>query len=261
MKRYSINLTTLLSVLGLPAIILALAGCAGVARGSENMQQVPNSGVGFMPNTISVNGTGTAEGAPDIAFITLGVSTLNADVGKAITENNTKMNKVRQALLDAQIDEKDLQTTGFNVWPEDKYNPQTGEQTGERVYHVDNMLNVKVRDLANTGDIINDALNAGANSVNGLSFTVEDTKALEAEARTKAVADAKTRAQQLADELGMKLGPAIYITENGGYFPPPPIPMDGMGGARAADAAAPPPISPGQQTVTNNVQIVFSINP
>lgn len=245
--------------LGMLAIVALATSCAGVAGGGSPVAQVP-TGPNYIPNSISVSGVGDANGTPDIAYVSLGVNVVNKDVGVAVSEAAERMQALMDAMKQAGIAEEDMQTVGFNVWPEDKYDPQSGQPTGDRVYHVDNMLSIKVRDLATTGSVIEAGLNAGANTVAGLSFSVDDTTALEAEARREAVENARARAQQLAEALGVTLGQPIMAIDGGGGFPQP-VYAAGMGGGMGMDsaAAAAPAITPGQLTVSSTVTIVFAI--
>jgi len=244
--------------LGMAIAVAVLTSCASLAGGGGGGTQ-PNTGSGYIANTITVNGYGQADGSPDVAFVQLGVSIVNPDVGRAVSENNRKMQAVQDAITSAGIPAEDIQTVGFNVWPEDRYDPQTGQPTGERVYHVDNTLSIKVHALDTTGQIIQAGLEAGANTVNSLSFGVEDTAALEAEARQDAVDDARARAEQLAQSLGVTLGPPVLVTE-GGAAPPVgtayyPVAADGFGGGGGGGTV----VNPGQLTFTDSVYVVFSI--
>jgi uncharacterized protein YggE len=207
-------------------------------------------------NSISVSGTGEAQGAPDLAYIQLGIDVVNVDVSVALADANTLMTAIQDAIKGQGIDQADLQTVNFNVYPEDVYDPATGQPTGERRYHVSNFLNVKVRDISKISAVIDAGLGAGANNVSGLTFGVADTKALEDAARTKAIEDAKARAQALADGMGVKLGDVIVITEGGAT---PPILYDkvsmqgGLGGGGAV------PVAPGQMTVSMTVNVTFTL--
>lgn len=247
---------------GLAASALILAGCAGSAQAGGGAAANAQVGGAVVVNSISVSGFGEASGQPDIAYITVGVDVTDPDVGKAVTENSERVEAVRQALLDAGIAADDIQTAGFSVWPEDKYNPQTGLPSGERVYHVNNSLNIKVRDLSKAGSVINTALDAGANSVHGLSFGVEDSVALENEARTRAIADARRKAEHIAQALGVTLGDPIMVTEGGAPMMPPVVMYPEMAAADGAGmgGGAAVPVSPGQLTVSQSISIVYSIS-
>ncbi len=249
--------------LGVAIAMALVTGCAAIAGGGGGGVPVPTPqpGAGYLPNTISVSGYGEATGAPDIAYVMLGVNVVDPDVGDAVVKAGQAMQRVQEAMEQAGVAPEDIQTVNYSVWPEDRYDPQTGQPTGERVYHVDNMLNIKVRDLDQVGEIIEAGLSAGANAVNGLSFGVEDTKALEEEARREAVSDARARAEQIAETLGVKLGAPVMVTEGYGSFPIPTyypmVAADAMGVGGGGAAA---PISPGQLTVSMGVSVVFSID-
>lgn len=234
-------------------VILAVLALLLVAGGPVYVAQAQQGG--YPPtNSITVSGAGQASGTPDVAYISLGVDTVNANVSEAVSQANTTMQQIIKAIQDAGVAAEDIQTVSFNVYPEDKFD-QNGASTGQRNYRVNNMLSVTVRDINKVSDIIQAGLNAGATSVNGLSFGIADTTSLEQEARTKAVENARSRAQNLADALGVTLGAPIIISETFGGGPGP-VMYDaaavGMGGAG-------PQITPGQLNVSVQVNITFAI--
>jgi uncharacterized protein YggE len=236
---------------GTVAAIVALLMLSGCSAGTST--QGESTGY-FLTDSISVSGFGEAVGKPDIALIQLGVNVVADQVGEAIEESNQVMEKITNALLGAGIAEEDLQTTNFNVWPEDRYDPMTGQSTGERVFHVDSTLQVKVRDIDQAPNVIELALEQGANNIYGLSYDIDDTSALEAEARSKALQDAKVRADQLSAEIGVILGDPILVSEgtSGGT-------IYGVAYERAAGIGGGPPISPGQLTVSVQVNVTYAI--
>ena len=235
---------------------LAMAGVLLLTMGCS-LGGVTGQGAasGYPTNTIVVSGVGQASGAPDVAYIQLGVNITDANVGQAVSNANETMNTVREALIQKGVAEQDIQLTSFNVWPEERYDPATGGPTGERIYHVDSVFSITVRDVAQAGSIIEAALNAGANNVYGLSYGIDDTTPLEQEARTQALADAKARAEQLTQELGVSLGDPIVVSESYGGGPVPIVEAAamGLGGGGA------PPVSPGQLTVSVSVNVTYSI--
>jgi hypothetical protein len=204
--------------------------------------------------TISVNGSGQANGSPDIAYVNLGVDVVNAEVGKALDQANTTINAVAEALKGAGVDAKDIQTSSFNVYPEDRVNPQTGQPSGERAYRVQNTLNVTVRDITKVGAVIDVGLKAGANSLSGLNFGIADMSKLEQEARLKAVADAKARAEQLAAAFGVKVGAVVSVRESRGNVPGPAFDY-----RVAAAPSAVANIQVGQLAVNVDVDVTFAI--
>lgn len=205
--------------------------------------------------TLSVSGHGAASAAPDIADIELGVQTIHEDPSVAIVDNTTAMASVIETLIDLDIDEDDIQTRSFNMWVEQVYGPDG--PTGEFLYHVVNQIMVRVRNLDRTGAVLGAALAAGANNVSGITFSVEDTQALEEAARDMAVDNAIAKAEQLAERLGVKVGSPRRVVETSGAFP-----QERLERAVALDSGgASVPVAPGDFTVRVSVSIVFDIEP
>ncbi len=208
-------------------------------------------------HTITVSGSGTASGAPDTAYLDLGVQMTDADLGKAFNSVADSIAKVTKALTDAGIKPADIRTTGLNVYPQDQYDQQTGATTG-RTYQVANSVTVTIRDLTKLEDIITAAVNAGANTVNGLSFGFADQTALEDQAREAAVKDARARADKLAAALGVSVGDPVVVVELSNHGVQP-MPIMRMAANTAGAQASSMPISQGQLDVTINVQISYAI--
>lgn len=205
--------------------------------------------------TLSVNGTGTISLTPDIAYIYLGVHSEDPSASEAVAGNNAQTQKVIDALKNLGIDEKDIRTTNFSIWPSTQYSPD-GLQTGT-TYMVDNTVYVTIRDLAKLGDLLDSVIKAGANTVNSIQFDVADkTEALK-QARDEAVKNAETQAGELAQAAGVTLGDVQTI----GFYDSVPSPVyeggKGGGGAMAADIAV--PIQPGQMTLTVTVSMTYAI--
>lgn len=205
--------------------------------------------------TLNVSGTGQANLAPDIAYIYVGVHTENPTAAEAVADNTTQTQTVIQAIKDFGIDEKDIRTTNFSIYPQDKFDPQTGTPTGDKTYVVDNTVYVTVRKLDQLGDLLDTVVTAGANTVNSVQFDVADKAAALKQARADAVKDAEAQAKSLAEAAGLSLGQIQSI----GFFDSQPI-FDGKGGggAMAADAAS-VPIQPGQLTFTVTVNISYAL--
>jgi len=242
------------SILGLGVLLSALlvAGCGllGQVRPAAEAEPARES--------ISVSGFGEATGVPDMATVQLGVEVKADTVSAAVDLSNQTVERVRQAVLGRGIAATDLQSTNFNVWPEDKYDPVTGQTTGVRIYHVDSTLQVKVRDIGQVSQIIQTGLDAGATNIWGLTYGIDETAALEAEARTKALADAADRAQQLANALGVSLGDPIAVSELVGGLSPlftEAAMLRGLGGGGGG-----PPLSPGELTVQIQVDVMYAVD-
>jgi len=161
------------------------------------------------------------------------------------------------ALKKAGIDEKDIRTTNFSIWRQDKYDPLTGQPSGVKVYSVDNTVYVTVRKLDSLGSLLDTLVKAGANNINSIQFDVADKTAAIKQARDAAVQDAKTQAQELAAVAGVTLG---EITSVSFYEATSSPVMDGFGkgGGGGAEAAA-VPIQPGQMTLTVTVSMTYEI--
>jgi uncharacterized protein YggE len=235
--------------------ILPLVLIAGLLSSCSAIGLTPGSYGGTLVDTISVTGVGEAFGRPDISTVQVGVSVSNPDVGDAVAESNSRMEAITAALVEMGVAAGDIQSTNFSVWPEDRYDPQTGQPTGERVYHVDSTVIAKIRDIDRAGEAIEVALDAGANNVYGLGFSIDDTAALEAEARGLAIEDAHERAEQLAQQFGVGLGEVVTINE-AAYGPPMTYSpaVGGMGGAEGA-----PPISEGTLALNVTVNVTYAI--
>jgi hypothetical protein len=206
--------------------------------------------------TVSVSGAGTAYLVPDIAYIYVGVHTEKPSASDAVTENNTQTQTMIEALRDFGIDAKDIRTTNFSIWPQERYDPLTGTPTGEKTYVVDNTVYVTVRDLDKLGDLLDTVVAAGANTVNSIQFDVADKDEALKDARAEAVKDAAEKAKELADAAGVQLGEVQTI----GFYDNVSYPVfEGKGGGGADVAQAAVPIQPGQLTFTVNVNVTYMI--
>ena len=213
--------------------------------------------------TLSVSGQGKISASPDVADINVGVVSEAQTARDALSANNQAMAALTEQLKQRGVAAKDIQTTDINLNP--KYSqpprPQPGqiqeqEYTPQIVgYTVTNSVRVTARDLEKLGEILDAVVTAGANQMNGISFRVEQSEKLLDEARKRAVAEARRKAEQLCGEIGMVLGAPIQVSEGGGYVPPP-RPMMGRAMMMADEAV---PVSPGEQELSVSVQIVFEI--
>jgi len=190
---------TVLAVLA--ALALALAAGCSVSTGQP------------FDHTLSVTGNGTSRVPPDLAVASIGVRVQDQDAGAAVGENSTKSNAVISAIKTLGIEDKDIQTTNFSIVAQEQFDRE-GNPTGEVIYITDNTVTVTVRDLSRLGDVLDQAVQAGANSIFGVYYSVEDQSAALAEAREKALADAKARADQLAEGSGVILGRVLSVSES-----------------------------------------------
>ena len=238
------------------AAFLVAASAAALALAvacttEETVQVIPG---GAQAQGISVTGTGEASGAPDLALLTLGVSTEKRSVKEARDEAAQAMDAVLSSLKDNGVEEKDIQTRQLSIEPQFDYIDGRQQLRG---FRVTNIVSAKVRDLDRTGEVIDDAASAGGDlvQVQSLSFTIEEPDDLRAEAREEAVAEARAKAERLAELAGVKLGKPITINEEG--FVQPPIPF--ARGELAAAPAAETPIQPGELEVSVSVSVLFAI--
>jgi hypothetical protein len=238
---------------GLLIFSTLLTSCAG---GASAQTTTPAPEGQKVTRTVSVTGSGKAILTPDIAYVTIGVHTENKNASEAVSANNSQTEKVIAAIKQQGVDEKDIQTTNFSIYPQQQYDPN-GKPTGEITYIVDNSVYVTIRDLDKVGDVLDAAVQAGANSISGIQFDVADKTEALSEARQAAVNDARAKAEELATAAGVTLGDVQTISEGTGVYP---VPMyDMRASAPMAAEAASVPISPGQMTLTVDVSMVYEI--
>ena len=217
--------------------------------------QAQSTDTGDTVRTLSVNGTGQVNAVPDVADISLGVFEQAKEAAAASQKAAASMDAVVQALLGLGIDEKDIQTTSISLSARYDWNMEPAQIVG---WEARNMVNVTVRDIEAVGDVVDTAVEAGANQVNGISFRVEDPTEAQSLARTAAVDDARAKADQLAADAGVEIVGIISISESGGQQPQP-IYMARQEMAFAADAGAATPVLPGEVELSVNVFIVYEI--
>ena len=231
-------------------LVLALVGLVGCTPGTSSTIFTSNQQEG-----VWVNGHGEVNAAPDIAILQLGISAQRASVAEAQAEAATSMDKVMTALKKGGIADKDIQTQHFSIqqvtrWDQDK------QQEIVIGYRVSNMVVAKIREIAKTGSIIDAVAEAGGDftRIDNISFSIDDPSPYRDQARDKAMADAKAKAEQLANLSGVKLGKPTYISESVSY-PVYPSPI------RGAEAAPAPmtPISPGELKISLDIQVVYAI--
>ncbi len=213
-----------------------------------------------MERSITVTGFGSVVGMPDIAYLSLGVNSSDQDITAALNDNNQRIEAVKAVLIDNGVAAEDIRTEYFNIYHEKGYPPEISGPTGDEgqaFYRINHVLYVVVRNPDNLADLLGTAVEAGANTVNSASFDIADRSTLEAEARIKALNDARDRAQQLADELGVELGEAMSVTERGNFYGSPEY-ASGVYGGGGGGAA--PPISQGSLTVRMALEVSFTIN-
>ncbi len=269
---------------------MALVGVAsGVACTPQTVVSSAAPSANAPVRGISVNGFGKASGKPNVARSTIGVEARAGTAEQAMSEVNQRMAQVIAAVKQAGVADADVRTSTLSLHFERNYEQQphpvemapvavapiapavapAGKPKAaaakpevpaaplvklpQGFYTATNNVEVTIRNLEVAGKVLSAATGAGANQLHGIRFEIEDPAALQAEARKKAVADARARAERLAQLAGVKLGPAVSISEADGGGSGP-MPMFGMA---KMDSAA--PVQAGELTVTTTVQIVYAL--
>jgi uncharacterized protein YggE len=207
------------------------------------------------PKTISVTGNAQVILAPDIAYISIGVHSEAKAASDAVASNNSQSQAVIDAIKGQGVDPKDIQTTNFNVYQQEKTSP-TGESLGT-YFMVDNTVYVTIRDISKIGPVLDASIAAGANNIYGITFDVQDKEAALATGRDQAMADAKTQAEQLAKAAGVTLGDVQSVS----YYSssPSPIYYDSKAAPAGIGGGGSVPISAGQLTLTVMVSVTYGI--
>jgi uncharacterized protein len=202
---------------------------------------------------IVVTGEGRVEARPDMATISLGVATEAETAAEAMAANSANMAEVLARLRETGIEERDLQTSGLSLGPRWDYGGGTREPclTG---FSATNTLTVRVRELDALGGILDQSVRDGANTFNGLSFGLTEPQPVLDEARRRAVADARRKAELYAEAAGVTLGPILMLTESGAIAPPQP--MMRMAAAEMADAV---PVAEGEVSIEARVSITWRL--
>jgi uncharacterized protein YggE len=211
--------------------------------------------VGEEPRGITVMAQGKASAEPDLAMITIGVETRDSTATLAAEENNDRMADVMDALRAVGVAEEDIQTIDYSIRAEIDWDDDEHRVIG---YVVTNSVLVKMRDMDKVGDVLDAVTEAGANNIYGIQFTFDDPAKLREQARAEAMAEARKKAEALAQLAGVRLGSPRQIsessTESAPYY------LDQMystveravGGGGAS-------VSPGQLEVTVQVQVTYDI--
>jgi uncharacterized protein len=237
------------------AAMAALVLCAASPAASQ--ERPPRPGPPMMhppePPSISVVGSGTASARPDTAEVSAGVVTRAATAAQALAQNNAGMDKVLKAVAALGIADRDVQTTGFNVVPQRRQGKQEQQPPEIVGYEVSNQVRIKVRDLAALGRLLDTLVGQGANALGGISFSVGEPAPVLDQARTKAMADARRKAEVYAQAAGVTLGPLLSIREATAA-----IPRFGGEMPRAMAMTA-VPVAPGEQEFQASVTVTYEI--
>lgn len=255
-RRLWILATMSVAVLVLAGVlVVARTGFAPPAAQAKTVAETTST----LPRTITVVGEGKVRIKPDIAQATIGVEVMKPTVKEASSGAREVMEAVLKTLKEQGVDEKDIQTSGFSVYAERPYGPE-GLSENELLYRVSNQVAVTIRDLETVETVLGATMEAGANSIYGVTFSLADPSRVESEARKEAVADAKAKAQELATLNGVELGDVMSVSEviggRGGYY---------VGSFREAAMSAGlgggggGPIAPGELELTMQLEIVYAV--
>ncbi|MBA3577905.1 MAG: SIMPL domain-containing protein [Sphingomonas sp.] len=202
---------------------------------------------------LDVTATGEVSRAPDVAIISAGVVTRSATASGALQENSARMERVIAALRRAGVAERDIQTSSINLNPEYRY--QENQPPQLVAYSASNQVTIRFRDIRNSGRILDSLVAEGANQINGPTMTIDEPRAALDEARSNAVAAGRAKAELYARALGKRVARVISISESGGQYAPPPMPMAERSMAVSADTK----IEPGEQKLQVSLAMVFEL--
>jgi len=257
MKKKWLWALTLLLVI--PVVFFSGCSCTRVELG-DVPASLRVSLEGGQQTGIWVSGEGKVTAVPDIATLRLGIEAQAATVAEAQADAAEAMDDVMAALKDNGVAEKDIQTQYFSVNKVTRWDDRTYEEivTG---YRVTNMVIAKIRDVEEAGSVIDVVVAAGGDLVriDNISFSIDDPSVYQEEARQKAIADAKAKAENMARLSGVGLGKPTYISES--IYMPSPIyyARGAMAEAAPAAPAVETPISAGEMEVSVTVQMAYAI--
>ena len=240
----------LLLASGLLASVAALIVRAPMGSAQTIPVQPPQAVAG-----ISVLGEGIVLAQPDVARITLGVEVFDQSLSNAQAEAARRMDAVVSMLKADGIPDADIRTVSYNVTPQYEQQPNTNQST-LRGYQVQNLVEVRTKNVPGLGSLLDDAVGSGATRVYGIAFEASDMEGLKNQARDQAMANARAKAEQLARGAGVSLGRPTTVEESdtGGVTP-----MQAQAPRAAAASAPTTPIQPGQLQVSTTVRVVWSI--
>lgn len=220
---------------------------------------------------ISVTGEGKIAAKPDLAIFTAGVVTDAVKVKDAQLENTRRSNAVIGFLKQKGLEEKDIKTVGYSIYPQysypepcplglpgyENYRCPSDKTPKIKSYQVRHTIEVKVHDLDKTDELLDGVVSSGANEVGSVSFSVEDEEKIKVEARKKAIGNAQEKATVLAKDLGVWLGKIVSFSESGGGYPIYARALEAFGKGGDAVSAPSPQVEPGEQEIVSNVTITY----
>ncbi len=256
----------------IPIAFITVVGVVGAGWVISQFGALPQNA----PKEISVSGEGKAYLKPDVATISFGVSTEAMKSQDVVNKNNEKMNAVINAVKKAGVDEKDIQTTYYNLTPLYDYPPVVypagavksdmaisnpyymGGGRVFRGYSLEQQVSVKIRNFDIINTVLDSATSAGANTVGQLNFTVDNPEKARSEARAEAIKNAREKLMSMAKDSGLSVGKLVNISEGYNNYPQPY--GYSMGGAMLEkDSSVAPQIQAGQMEITSQVTLTYQI--
>jgi uncharacterized protein len=233
--------------------LLAVSALAPAAASAQTTTAIPVQTI--TGTRLDVVATGEVARVPDIARISTGVVTTAPTATAALQENARRMAAVREGLKRAGVADRDIQTSSMNLYPDYRHDERGGvpQLIGYRAH---NELSVRFRDIANAGRIIDALVAQGANQVNGPMLGIDKPEAALDEARTRALAAARARAELYARALGKRVGRILAVSETGGQYGPPIVAMRARGEAMAVSGTQ---IEPGEQVLAVSLSVTFEL--
>ena len=235
-------------------LLLALSLALGATTMTAHAQNAAGYAVPSDGTLLSVSASADASRVPDVATISAGVVTQAVDGNAAMRQNAEQMAKVMDAIKAAGIADKDIQTSGINLSPQYRYvENEAPKITG---FQASNTVNLKVRDIAKLGKVLDALAAQGSNQINGPSFEIDQPEPVYDEARMAALKKAQARAETYAKSLGLRVRRIVSISEGGGSGFPPPMPMMAMARGKAEMDTQ---VSPGETKLSVNLDVVFEL--
>jgi uncharacterized protein YggE len=237
---------------------IALIGAilvAGAAIAPAAAAQQANITQTITGTRLDISATGEVSRVPDVAVITAGVVSRSATATGALQDSASRMSQVLAALKKAGVADRDVQTSNVSLNPEYRY-PQ--DQAPQLVgYTASNSVTVRFRDIRNSGKILDALVHEGANQINGPDLVVDKPEAALDEARAKAIAIGRARADLYARSLGMRVARVVSVSESVSYPAPPPMPMYAR--AEVISGTLATKVVPGEQKLQVNLSMVFEL--
>jgi uncharacterized protein len=208
-----------------------------------------------MPRIVSISGHGEVRVVPDLAVVTVGVTTQGQSARDALDGNTKAMKSLLETLKKAGIEDRDMATSNFSVGPRLDYGNNNGQPPKVVGYDVNNMVTITVRKIDDLGELLDVAVSTGSNTINGISFSVSKPESFITEARKAAVMNARSKADTYAAAGGFKIGDILSISEGTAYQPP----VQYMAKSSRSEASDAVPIAQGEQALSVDVSITYEI--